>query len=126
VNEQSTGASDTAIPLLMLFIMLFATNTDLVMAIEDSPIWQGQIPYDCAYLEGEVYSKVEFSEPINGQYHGLLVNVTVDNTTSYDVGITTSEVLYDLAEVGGQYRANTCKMADIHQMIEDGNIWSLA
>lgn len=125
VQDHADGAQDMAIPLFMIFVMMLATNSNLLMQVEDSPIWHGRIPYDCAYLEGIVYEKVAFDEPINDQDYGLRVNVSVDNTTNYNIAMTVSELTYDLAEVNGTYRAYTCKMADIHEMIDQGIIWQL-
>ena len=125
MDRTAAGSDEIGIPLLLIFIMMEATNSDLLMKVEDSPIWYGQIPYDCAHLDGTVYEKVEFDEPINGYNHGLRVNVSVDNTTNYHIGISVSELTYDLAEVNGSYTAYTCKMADIHEMIGTGEIWSL-
>lgn len=125
MDDHADGARDIAIPLFMIFVVLMATNSDLAMKIEDSPIWHGQIPYDCAYLNGTVYEKVAFDEPINGQDYGLRVNVWVDNTTDYNVAMLVSELTYELAVVNGSYNAYTCKMADIHEMIDQGSIWQL-
>lgn len=125
MGDHADGARDIAIPLFMIFVMLMATNSNLIMKIEEAPIWHGQIPYDCAYLNGVVYEKVEFDDPINGYNHGLRVNVSVDNTTNYHIGVCVSQLTYDLAEVNGSYTAYTCKMADIHDMIDRGNIWHL-
>ncbi len=113
---------ELAVSLFIIFIMLFASESEFLLKVADDPIWQGQIPYDCAYLDGTVYEKIEFAEPVNGQYHALMVNITVDYNTSYNVGITTTEILYDFAEVGGQYNAYTCKMADVHDMIDRGEL----
>ena len=126
MGNHADGAQDMAIPLFMIFVMMMATQSNVLMKIEDSPIWHGQIPYDCAYLQGTVYEKVVFPEPINGYDYGLRVNVSVDNTTNYNIGISVSELTYDLAEVNGSYHAYTCKMADVHEMIDQGNIWEIA
>lgn len=109
----------------MIFVMMVATQSNVMMKAAESPIWHGQIPYDCAYLQGTVYEKVEFDEPIHGYYHGLRVNVTVDNTTNHNIGITVSELAYELAQENGSYNAYTCKMADIHEMIDQGIIWQM-
>ena len=120
---RANGADEIFVALLMIVVMMAATQSNLIMKVEDSPIWQGKIPYDCAYLEGIVYEKVEFEEPINGYDYGVRVNVTVDNTTNYKIGIPVSEITYNLAEVNGTYGGYTCKMADIHNMIDAGIIW---
>jgi len=102
--------------------MMLATQSEVMMKAAEAPIWQGQIPYDCAYLQGTVYEKVAFDEPINGYDYGLRVNVTVDNTTNHKIGIAVSELTYELARVNGSYNGYTCKMADIHDMIDQGII----
>ncbi len=125
MGNHADGAKDLALPLFMIFVMMVATQSNVMMKAAESPIWHGQIPYDCAYLQGTVYEKVAFDEPIHGHDYGLRVNVTVDNTTNHNIGITVSELTYELAQLNGSYNAYTCKMADIHEMIDQGIIWQM-
>ena len=93
-------------------------------------IQEPAIPYDCAYLDGEIMRKVSPEE--TGSFYGLEVNVSVDadpdgdgfvdanNTTNYTAQFTVSELTYNALEVGDNYTGYTCKMADIREMIEEG------
>lgn len=105
--------------------MFCATQATILQEVGQHPIWYGEIPYDCAYLEGTVYEKVEFDEPIAGYNHGLRVNVSVNNTTYYNIGVCVTPLIYNLSEVGGVYQGRTCKMGDIHEMIREGVIWRI-
>jgi hypothetical protein len=91
------------------------------------------IPYECAYLDGEIVRKVSPEDNVtNGLFYGLEVNVSVDadpdedgfvdanNTTNYTAQFVVSELTYNTLDVGDNYTGYTCKMADIRQMIEDG------
>ncbi len=88
------------------------------------------IPYECAYLDGEIIRKVSPEE--TGTFYGLEVNVSVDsdpdgdgfvdenNTTNYTAQFVVSEMTYNVFDVGDNYTGYTCKMADVRQMLEDG------
>ncbi len=78
------------------------------------------IPYDCAYLEGNITLKHYPTEA--EPFYGLEVNATIDNETNHIVQFIVSEFTFNLVDVGDVYAGGTCKMADIHDMIKNGTI----
>ena len=123
---------DSITALLVSAIVLVAT-THYGSPIPVNLLTDPAIPYECAYLDGEIVRKVspEDNETM-GLFYGLEVNVSVDadpdedgfvdanNTTNYTAQFAVSELTYNTLDVGDNYTGYTCRMADIREMIEDG------
>ena len=78
------------------------------------------IPYDCAYLEGNItWKHYPTSE---APFYGLQVNATVDNESTHQVQFLVSEFTFNLFDEGDVYAGRTCKMAAVHDMIQNGTI----
>ena len=123
---------DSLTALVVSLIVLVAT-THYGSPIPAHLLKDPAIPYDCAYLDGEIVRMVSPEDNVtNGQFYGVEVNVSMDfdpdedgvvdanNTTNYTVQFVVSELTYNSLQVGDNYTGYTCKMADIRQMVEDG------
>ena len=123
---------DSLTALVVSAVVLLAT-THYGSPIPPHLLKEPAIPYECAYLDGEIMRKVSPEDNVtNGVFYGLEVNVSVDsdpdgdgfvdanNTTNYTAQFIVSELTYNSLDVGDNYTGYTCKMADVRQMIEDG------
>ena len=75
---------DSLTALLVSAIVLVAT-THYGSPIPANLLKDPAIPYECAYLDGEIMRKVSPEDNVtNGQFYGLEVNVSVDSDPDGD------------------------------------------